>query len=73
MNTLVACYPHLEVLSLDLSAPSDMEPSAAKAVWRESLVAAPVVAPLCPSPREVHVKVFVGSRFLEAAWLRPRA
>ena len=54
LYTLVACYPHLEVLTLweDWK----MEESAAEALARELLAAAPVVAPFCPALRKVRVK-----------------
>ena len=54
LHTLVACYPHLEVLSLGM--PFEMEASAAIALSRELLQAVPeLAAPLCPALRKVRV------------------
>ena len=72
---LPAFYPLLEVLTLQLHQPKNMEASAAEALSGELLPAAGVVATLCPALREVRVEVPLlwRSSFQKATWLRPRA
>ena len=52
MRTLVACYPHLEVLKLSLPY-HGLEASGKEALARELRRAAPALAALCPAVREV--------------------
>mgnify|MGYP001810804208 CR=1 FL=1 len=71
MYTLMACYPHLEVLTLQLCALWEWGASSAVEVLssRQLLAAVPLVAPLCPALRKVRI-CLPGE---EATWLRPRA
>ena len=69
LYTLVACYPQLEMLSLELSVPRGIGTSTADALSQELLGAAGVVAPLCPALGEVGVCVRESPKL---TWLRPR-
>ena len=71
MYTVVACFPHLEVLTLLLCCLfDDMEVSAADALARDFILAAPTMAPLSPALREVRGHHYSGQ--FGYTWLRPR-
>lgn len=74
LHQLVGCYPQLEVLKLQLSAPRDMAIDARKVRPQELLLPVPGLVAVCPALREVQVgpKLYGPKTGIQAAtWLRP--